>query len=435
MLEVAESDKALNDLYQRYLHHLTSYSFPATTIDAREAESDIARIFERVNRTGLQLGAFDLAVAKVFSEKWDLREAWDEATLDSPELEEYLGEDGLAVLQVISLRRTRNVRRSAVLSLDPEVIREDWAKSVDGMRAAIGFARAELGVRRREWLPYDSMLVILAALAIGGPLQADAEVLRRWFFSRAFALRFDAAANTRIVEDYDLLLRVRSGAPLPIPSANADIISSATRRSNRAIVRAFLCLLASLRPHDLDGTPLGPLLDVGSNEVIVGSLINRKIGAVAEVPANLAINQIIALRSTAELLGAVSPGEVRLLGPDWPMSGDGRDQLLPEGDMLELLHDPQSLLADRMAILREYLERAFGQRLVQGDEAEDSQLETAAFRPTPQSKEELLDRLRTEYILTTEAVPPGVLAGTEPIPEAWLRRRAAELGITELLAD
>ncbi len=435
LLEVAGTDKALNELYQRYLHHLPSYVFPATTIDAREAESDIARIFERVNRTGMQLGTFDLSVAKVFTDTWDLREAWEEATLDAPELAQYLGEDGLAVLQVVALRRLRSVRRSAVLSLDSAELRAAWPGAIEGMRSAIRFARAELGVLRREWLPYDSMLVILAALAWDRPLQADAETLRRWFFSRAFALRFDAAANTRVVEDYELLTRVREGSSLPVPAANGDAIASATRRSNRAISRAILCLLASLKPHDLDGTPLRPLLEGGSTDVVVTYLVGKKTADAAGIPSNLAMSQIFALRGTAEALGAMAPGETQLGGLGWPTEGVGRDQLLPDGEMSELLHHPESLLAQRNTLLREQLESAFGQSVVQGDEAEDAELETSAFRPAALSKEELLDRLRTEYILTHDPVPPGVLAGTEPIPDVWLRTRAEELGVTEIILD
>lgn len=46
-----------------------------------------------------------------------------------------------------------------------------------------------------------------------------------------------------------------------------------------------------------------------------------------------------------------------------------------------------------------------------------------------------LERLRQEYVLTHDDLSPGLLAGTELPPRQWLRHRAEELGVSELIDD
>ena len=62
----------------------------------------MARIFERVNRTGQRLGTFDLMVAKVYEPSWNLRLKWDEVRREKPPIEQYLGDDGMPVLKLLS---------------------------------------------------------------------------------------------------------------------------------------------------------------------------------------------------------------------------------------------------------------------------------------------------------------------------------------------
>ena len=420
------------ELYQRFLHQLADYQLPVTAIDSRSAEDDIARIFERVNRTGLKLGAFDLAVARVYTSDWDLREQWEQAILSAPILGEYLGEDGLAVLQAISLREVGGVRQSEVLRLDRRITREHWPAAVEGMVAAITFMRDDLGVLCPEWTPYKSMYVLFAALAIDGALAPYARELMRWFFSRTFSLRFDAAANTRVVEDYELLTKVREGQPLPIPPADRNAILTASRRRNRAIGRGFLCVLGTLGPRDLSGVPLRDLLVDRSREVVVTSLVTRRAAEREELDPNLALHQLVALRDTAKSL-AQSTGEETLFEP-WTVSPESLSQLLPPEPLQQILVDPRRLLDKRLQLLAEFLRQTVGQELV--DEVETDQ---APREPDIElgrrSREDWLDRLRVEYVLTHTAAPREIVEGEAPLPEAWLQERIKELGLADVFQD
>ncbi len=47
------------------------------------------------------------------------------------------------------------------------------------------------------------------------------------------------------------------------------------------------------------------------------------------------------------------------------------------------------------------------------------------------ARAQLMSQLRQEYVLSHDGLSPGMLAGTEPLPEEWYRRRLHELGLAE----
>jgi hypothetical protein len=420
------------ELYQRFLHHVADYQLPVTAIDSRSAEDDIARIFERVNRTGLKLGAFDLAVARVYTTDWDLREHWEHAVLSAPILGEYLGEDGLAVLQAIALRELGGVRQSEVLGLDRRVTREHWPAAVAAMETAITFMRDELGVLRPGWTPYKAMYALFTALAMDHSLTRHSHDLMRWFFSRTFALRFDAAANTRTVEDYGLLRKVIGGQRLPMPPAGKTAVLSASRRRNRAIGRGFLCVIGTLDPRDISGVPLRGLLVSGSREAVVASLATRSAAESEGLDPNLALHQIVALRDTAKSLAQTTSEEP--LFDVWTEGPESLGQLLPALPLQEMRSHPAALLEERLRLLADFLQQALGQDLV--DEAE---ADRAAREPEHdvghRSREDWLERLRVEYVLTHASVPKDIVAGEAPLPEDWLQERIKELGLADVFLN
>jgi hypothetical protein len=235
----------LSQAYRDHLHWLHDHEFPVVMLDPSVDDSSVARIFERVNRTGMRLGSFDLVVARAYRADWNLRNLWAEARLEYPLLDHFLEDDGLPVLQAISLVSERNVRQSAVLDLDPKLVSARWTESVEAVNSAVKFLAEQCGVVRAEWLPYRAFILILAALELDALLAGHADSLRRYVLSRSFALRFDVAANTRVVEDYRMLLEVFEGGDLPyIPRVTNEILAGTTRQKRGALWRAFFCALA-----------------------------------------------------------------------------------------------------------------------------------------------------------------------------------------------
>ena len=242
----------ITDLYQSNLAPLHRYGFPSVVLEGSPPIAAVARIFEKINRSGTVLGTFDLMVARAYQPGWNLREHWADVLNEHPYVAALTERDGMFALEAMSLRRERDVRRSAVLELPPATIRDQWPNVAEGLVDASEELALTFGVRNRGWLPYRVMLVGLAALAVDRDLTEIAG-LPKWFWTRAFGLGFSVAANTRIVSDYVALLE---GVDEPSPHDTGvamPILTHATRRSHRALLGSLMSLLAVHGARDLDG--------------------------------------------------------------------------------------------------------------------------------------------------------------------------------------
>lgn len=245
----AQGDALLLDkltmIYRKHLSGLYRYRMPALRITKDTHPAAVARIFERVNKTGQQLGAFDLMVARSFTPEFNLRVAWEHARESYPELGKFFDGDGLAPLQVIALRALGDVRASAVLKLTPTAIHDYWERAAKSLAAAVRFARKELGVLTHDWLPYNSLLVVLAAHAWSEPISPDQAVtIKRWFWRSSLTARYAVGSNTVAVSDFKRLEANGFSSPEAF-ALDWELFRDATKQSAGAIHRAWLCALAA----------------------------------------------------------------------------------------------------------------------------------------------------------------------------------------------
>lgn len=241
----------LTDLYRTLLGGLHRYDVPAVVIDPAVPPAGIARIFERVNRMGMPLGTFDLVVAKSFSASFNLRTEWDEARARYPRLAAFFSDSGLEVLSVIALRNSEDLRQKAVLDMPGSAVRDGWSGAVEAVDSAITFLSGRLGVWNPDWLPYKTILPVLAALSYDRDLSERPELLRYWFWKASFERRYDVASNTRAVSDYRAIARglVPTWAQGPLVLTLEDLLEC-NRKQFGTLHRAFTCLIASRRPAD-----------------------------------------------------------------------------------------------------------------------------------------------------------------------------------------
>lgn len=231
-------------LYRERLSGLHRYRVPALRIDKSMPPAAVARIFERVNRTGQRLGTFDLMVAKSFSPSFNLRTEWEEAKERHPRLGRIFGENGVVPLQVISLRYAEDVRGSAVLSLSSAAIQDNWMEATASLDRALAFAEENLGVIRSDWIPYGNLMVVLGALAWEVDLNASAPSLEAWFWMSAFSGRYASGSNTQAVADFKSLRMDPRSLRRPFLVDRRLLIES-TKQSSGAVHRGWLCALAA----------------------------------------------------------------------------------------------------------------------------------------------------------------------------------------------
>jgi hypothetical protein len=357
---------ALSHAWRQVLARVSGYEFPVVLIEAERGsgidDASVARIFERVNRTGQRLGAFDLVVARTYSPaspRSNLRDLWEEARLSNWLIDEWLGDDGLAedgmpMLQALALRGPKHdVRQSAVLDLDPGLIADQWPRAVNAVERTLEFLSERCGVLRFDWLPYRAVLVTLAAIALDHDLIENGELVERWFWTRCFSLRFESAANTRTVEEYIVLkAAIAEGKLQLIEPLRFEPLMNATRRRFRALYRAVLCLIA-VRDRarvalERDAPVTGKAFGLNP-EVVLASLLPRH----PDTDLHLRImSMVLVPREVAQLIGSGGYDALARVAP-----GIGDAQLAPR----PIYKNPRLWIEGRALLIAADLEARTGQ--------------------------------------------------------------------------
>jgi len=248
ILEVASIDKRenlkkiLTDVYTYKLSAIHDYEFPVVKINKRVPMASVARIFEKVNRTGMTLNTFDLMVAKSFERGWNLRDEWNRSREEYPNLQRFFGDDGLPLLQAIALLEKEDVRQSAVLELSKRQVQSRWREVSQGASRVVELLRDSCGVARRDLMPYFNMLPVMVALECLGLAVDRADRFSRWFWISGFSAIYDAAANTRLVSHFKTM---KEGGEIDFSQLELRPleVSEASKKSNKAAWNAVNCAM------------------------------------------------------------------------------------------------------------------------------------------------------------------------------------------------
>jgi hypothetical protein len=261
----------LNELEKEYVKPVELYQFPVTTLGESTPTEAICTIFETLNRTGVKLSVFELLTARAFAKQVQLREMWRSAREEHTILADF-DVDPYYILQAISVNVKKSPKRSVVLALDVEDIVACWDEIIIGMAESLTLLRDECGVLVDRWLPYQTMLVTMAAAwrpikAGRGPAVGQRRAkLRRWFWCSVFSGSYENSPNTTTESDVPALTSWLEGGETPAVVASfrfdAERWRDITARQ-RAVYRGTIALLMRRSPRDFhDGTPLSkPIID------------------------------------------------------------------------------------------------------------------------------------------------------------------------------
>lgn len=334
-------------LYRDILSNAHRYRFPAMLLTRGLAPEAIARIFERINKTGMRLSTFDLLVARSYTEDWNLRDVWEEARDERPHLEDFVGEDGLAIAQTIALRSSsRDVRQPAVLKLPAEVVQREWDLHVSGMQRACEFLTKH-GCLDAKWLPYRSQLLPLAGLAMEFDLDEHRDTLLGWFWGSGLANSYDVASSTVAADDFSRLRNAMlgNGTP-PTYEVSRAKLANATRQNSGSTWRTVRSLLLSNGAHDLiSGRALA---GQDSDSLAMVPVVPKAQGKDTASPHLLVLAQVLAEKSSVRQLRAKPFG----LRSDVDFDRQGlKSQFLPHQEVESFLWDPRSLVETRIDAL------------------------------------------------------------------------------------
>jgi hypothetical protein len=232
-------------------------SYPLSIVEVREVHlGDAVKIFERINQGGKRLGLFDLVVASTWSTDFDLKEKV-RALNKTLEGKGFGKIDEEVVAQLISLFVKGQCTRAVQLQLKNEEITAIWVKIEDAIKLAVDFLSANLGVRIYEFVPYPSMIAMVAYLFAKADTKSlssqQAAFVKEWFWKAAFSQRYSASTLTLMGSDridyFDPAVEGKVVAPNYPMTLTPQDLESLMIHTRSAVKNAILCLLALRAPR------------------------------------------------------------------------------------------------------------------------------------------------------------------------------------------
>lgn len=182
-------------------------TLPKVRPDDYRRVREICDVFEKLNSTGIRLTVFDLLTARLHPE-FKLHDLWKSSLQTYSNLRRFAGGEpdpeaapsddfGVALLRTVALLRGQEVKSKKLIELDKASFAEDWERASEAMERALervtSTSEDGFGAFSRRWLPYKTVLPVLAALtAVFYEENAGAEgyaALRRWYWSSVFLNR------------------------------------------------------------------------------------------------------------------------------------------------------------------------------------------------------------------------------------------------------
>lgn len=252
--EAKELRATLRQVNKDWIAPILEYQFPVVTLSSETPLDAVCKMFETLNRRGVKLTVFELLMARSFMNKVSLRQLWDEAQEKYSVFEEF-GIDPYYILQTISLLEGKSLKRKEILDMRPDTIMSQWEKATSSLADVITFLRRNAGVLSPSILPYNTMLIPLAAAwAKTTDTKGPAEATRRdkfktWFWSSVFSQAYEKGPTSRAVADFKDLVRWIGGEdrlPFGVRTLffNPELFADITPKQ-RALYRGTLALVCS----------------------------------------------------------------------------------------------------------------------------------------------------------------------------------------------
>ncbi len=142
------------------------------------------------------------------------------------------------------------------MQLTKEELKDNWEEIANAIKLAVDFLTNNLGAKIFDFVPYPSMISLLAYLYFKTPgrslTKQMTEKVHEWFWKAALSERYAASRETRMEEDrrvfFDKLLEgedVKVTYPIPL---DEEKIARSKISTKSALRNAFFCMLAMRNP-------------------------------------------------------------------------------------------------------------------------------------------------------------------------------------------
>ncbi len=213
----------------------------------------IVETFERINRTGKPLTAFELLTARLYKSGIKLRELLEAAEKDFRFTKQVEPD---FITKVVTVLRGKEPKRKLILDLDPTNFPEDWERACESLDDAFtrlldtknGYGALDFD----KWVPYSTMIVPLACLLDyikTNKLESKTnyDKIDRWYWISVFANRYDQAADSTSFSDVNAMkIWLSDDSKVPDFISNFDLMALDWRleKQRSAIYRGVLNLVS-----------------------------------------------------------------------------------------------------------------------------------------------------------------------------------------------
>ncbi|MFC8304390.1 DUF262 domain-containing protein [Specibacter sp. NPDC057265] len=229
---------------------------PVQTFESEDRTS-VAIVFERVNRLGVELNMFQLLTAWTWSEDFDLQQEFNSL---SESFDDFgfgdVGSDNDLMLRCCSAILVGDPSPTALINVNGAEVRASFATVSKALELSVDFLRRNLLVRHLKFLPYQALLIPLAAYFSKKQSDAtpdiDRQVLLRWFWRTSFSHRYSGNPLRSVRSDVEEAIKLRNGEPSTLDDIKFQIgpsffMDHAFRSANVAS-KCLILLLAAERP-------------------------------------------------------------------------------------------------------------------------------------------------------------------------------------------
>lgn len=305
---------------------IDEYQFPVVTLSDETEPDALCTIFETLNRTGVKLSVFELLTARFWQQNIRLRDLWDAALAKHPVIADF-EVDPYYVLQSVALacRAAPSCKRKDILNLVAIDITAWWGKVIDGLAMGLQILRDDCKVTKPKWLPYQTMLLPLAAtLAKTGMPSTPAtgvkrERIKRWFWCSVFGQSYESSPNSQAARDVgELGVWLEGGAePETVRELRFDpkALRDITPRQ-RAVYRGTICLVlgsgTGARDFHTQAVITGKLIDqegIDDHHVFPAAYLREVKEIKSSVARDCVLNRTLIDRTTNQIISARAPSD------------------------------------------------------------------------------------------------------------------------------
>jgi len=359
-----------------------NYQFPWVVLGHDAPVTAVCTIFEDLNKRGVRLSVFDLLVARFWPQGVTLRDLWEQARAIHEELDEF-DIDPYYLLQVVTLLSTfeqggttASCKKSDVLALTGAAVRQWWDEAASAMQEAILRLADDCGVLTKKWLPYEPMLVPLAATLASErarrgryPSGIDRERLNRWFWCSVFGQAYEQGATSQSAKDFVELVDWLGGGiePSTVRAFNPEGVElESIGPKQTALYRGVIALILSGSPHPRDFRSFNPInrtiakADADDHHIFPNAYLKQARPDLNEAERNVVLNRTLIDRETNQSIHKKAPSVYVAALPERvdtrTRSGLLKSHLIPgapEGPLLaddydEFLRQRKELIAGRV---------------------------------------------------------------------------------------